>query len=366
MRFSQALVRFFVIVAIAWVFMMIVPMPWFISYYLPMSFFLLMGLVTFGVCALGWPFAAPMGVLWKPDNRVVPGILMMIIWIVLAVILGWAEESIWPGIPLESPAGPWFGIIVFGVTLWYAFDGVGPHVVKKPWANWLIATVAILVLTGIIWSVCVNFKGVPPLEGHPADPKGLFPGEWWFGFCVWVIVWIQVFGGPMCFQGWPFYKLPKPLYQIVLAIVVVILGYICWAGSLGLGMSPTFSFGAIGASMIGWSLMHSVAFEMYPFAKYIQPRRGAYNFLLEEIVLTAAWIIFLRIILIPVFPRFVAGQEALGLPPNALDFNLLSAFFTLHVTAVALLIHQFFFMRAPLSIPGPPLGPEELPPESAG
>jgi len=36
-------------------------------------------------------------------------------------------------------------------------------------------------------------------------------------------------------------------------------------------------------------------------------------------------------------------------------------FVTLHVTALALLVHQFFFLRAPLSIPGPPLGAEELP-----
>lgn len=364
MSFPQALIRFLVIVLISWIFMLIVPMSWFISYYLPMSFFLLMGLVVFGVCALGWPFAAPMGVLWGPDkSRVLPGILMTIVWIVFGVVLGWLEGNVWPGVPISSPNGPWFGIIVFGVTLWYAFDGVGPSPFKKPWVNWLFACFLILVLTGIIWSVCVTFDG-SPIENHPANPEGLFPGGWWFGFCVWVIVWIQVFGGPMCLQGWPFYKLGTPWHQILLVPVVVILGYICWAGSLRLGISPTFSFGAVGASMIGWSLMHSVAFEMYPFAKHIQPKRGFLNFILEEIVLTAAWIILVRILLIPVFPRFVEGMTSIGLPPDAMDINMLSAFFTLHVTAVVLLLHQFFFMRAPLSIPGPPLGPEELPPEA--
>lgn len=366
MRFSQAFTRFAVIVAISYCFMLVVPMVWFITYFLPMSFFLLMGLVTFGVCGLGWPFAAPMGKLWRPDNRVGPGLLMMVIWIVLAVILAWAEENIWPGIPLGSPAGAWFGVIVFGVTLWYTFDGVGPHPTQKPWANWLIASVVILVLSGIIWSTCITFDGFPPLENHPANPKGLFPGAWWFGFWVWVIVWIQVFGGPMCFQGWPFYKLGTPFHQILLTVAVVLLGYVCWAGSLAIGISPTFSFGAVGASMIGWSLMHAVAFEMMPFAKYVQPKRGFYNFILEEIVLTAAWILFLRIILPPIWTRFQSAMDALGLPPGAFDINMLSAFFTLHVTAVFLLIHQFFFMRAPLSIPGPPLGPEELPPPPPG
>lgn len=363
MTFAQALLRFIVVVAVGWLFMLVVPMPWFITYYLPMSFFLLMGLVTFGICALGWPFAAPMGVLWGPEkSRILPGILMMVIWIVLAVILAWVEENIWPKIPIASPAGAWFGVIVFGVTLWYAFDGIGPHFFKKPFANWLFASALILVLTGIIWSTCVTFEGFPPLANHPSNPGGFFPGEWWFGFCVWVIVWIQVFGGPMCLQGWPFYKLGTPMHQILLTIAVVVLGWVCWAGSLALGISPTFSFGAVGASMIGWSLMHSVAFEMNPFAKFIQPKRGFLNFLLEEIVITAVWIVLLRIILMPIMPRFIAGQKALGMPPGAMDINMLSAFFTLHVVAVVLLIHQFFFMRTPLSIPGPPLGPEELPP----
>lgn len=359
MKMSQALVRFIILMAIAWLFLILVPMQWFVTYFLPMSFFLLMGLVTFGVCGLGWPFAAPMGKLWKPDNRVGPGILMMVIWIVLAVILAWAETNIWPKIPL-FPAGLWFGIIVFMVTLWYTFDGVGPHPFKSPVANWLFASVLILVLTGIIFTLFVNFDKTP-LEQSPYNPKGVFQAEWWFGFCVWIIVWIQVFGAPMCLQGWPFYKLGKPLYPILVTVVSIILGYVCWAGSLALGMSPTFSFGAIGASAIGWSLMHSVAFEMYPFAKYKQPKRGFYNFILEEIVLTGVWIIILRIILPPVYARMQAAGFAQ--PQGPFDINALSAFYTLHVTAVVLLIHQFFFMRAPLSIPGPPLGPEEVPGE---
>lgn len=360
MKFSQALYRFAAVVAVAWVLMLVVPIPWFITTYLPVSFFLLMGLVTFGVCGLGWPFAAPMGTL-KTNSRVGPGLLMVAVWIILAMALAWVEANVWPHIPLATPAAAWFGIIVFGVTLWYTFDHIGPHPTAKPWANWLIATAVILLLTGIIWVTCVNFKGFPPLEHSPANPQGFFAGPFWFGLCVWVIVWVQVFGDPMCLQGWPFYKLGSPLHQILLTVTVVVLGYACWVGSLALGISPTFSFGAIGASMIGWSLMHAVAFQMYPFAQYVQPKRGIYNFVLEEIVLTAVWIVILRIILPPIWTRFQAGMNELGLPPNAFDINMLSAFFTLHVTAVVLLIHELFFARVPLSAPSPPLGPEELP-----
>lgn len=335
--------------AAAWLFMYLVPTEWFYMQYLPFSFLLLMGLVTFGICGLGWPFAAPMGILWKPTFRFIPGILMCVVWMLTAIVLSWLVGNVYPKMPMT----PWFGIIVFGVTLWYTFDGVGPHLFKKFWANWLFATILIMVLSVIIWLICVDLVGTPA-EKAPFNPHGLFPADWWFGFCVWVIVWIQVWGFPMCFQGWPFYKLPKPMFQIVLAVVVVVLGYVFWQGGLSLGISPTFWFGAVGASMIGWSLMHSVAFEMAPCTSCIQPKRGVLCFILEEIVITAVWIGILRIILQPM----LAKVQAAGLP---FDINMLSAFFTLHAVAVALLIHQLFFMRAPLPIPGPPLGPEEIP-----
>ncbi len=325
------------------------PTTWFYMEFLPFSFLLLMGLVTFGICGLGWPFAAPMGVLWKPNFRLIPGILMCIVWILTALVLNWFVGNVYPNMPMT----PWFGVIVFGVTLWYTFDGVGPHPFKKFWLNWLFATVLIMVLSIIIWLICVDLTGTPA-EKAPFNPRGLFQADWWFAFCVWAIVWVQVWGFPMCFQGWPFYKLGKPWFQIVLTIVVIVLGYVFWQGGLALGIPATFWFGAVGASMIGWSLMHSVAFELQPCATCIQPKRGVLCFILEEIVITAVWIIVLRIILQPM----LAKSQAAGLP---FDINMLTAFFTLHVVAVALLIHHLFFMRAPLPIPGPPLGPEQLP-----
>ena len=361
MPLPVALIRFVIITALSWLFMLLVPLHWFFETYLSFSFFLLMGLVTFGVCGLGWPFAAPMGKLWKPDNRLLPGLLMVAVWIIYALVLNFITVNIFPKIPMN----PWFGIIVFGLTLWWSFDGVGPHpIVRKDGppnaaANWAIATVVIMVLTWIIWFIFVNLEGTP-LAGTPVDPQGMFPAPYWFGLMVWIIVWVQVWGAPMCLQGWPFYKLPKPLFQIVLLVVVIVLGYACWAGSLALGVSPTFSFGAVGASMIGWSLMHAIAFEMFPFAKYIQPKRGVLNFLLEEVAATAVWIGLLRLILIPIYGRMI--DAGLAAPDGPFDMYQLMAFFTLHVTAVMLLIHQFFLMRAPLSIPAPPLGPEELPP----
>ncbi|BBO85979.1 hypothetical protein DSCO28_65450 [Desulfosarcina ovata subsp. sediminis] len=354
MKFSQAFIRFLIIVAIGWVGVFALPMTWFVNTYLPFSFFLLMGLVTFGICGLGWPFAAPMGILWKPDNRVIPGVLMVAVWIGMAFVLSAVQQYVWPRVPLA--AGPFFGIIIFMVTLWYTFDGVGPHPFKQPWLNWLFATVVIYVLSGVLFKFFVNFNGTPG-AGAPFDPQGIFPGPYWFGLCVWIIVWIQVFGNSMCLQGWPFYKLGQPLHPILLTVAVIVLGYGCWEGTMAMGISPTFSFGAIAASAIGWSLMHAVAFEMTPFAKYIQPKRGLFNFILEEVILVAVWIVALRILLVPINAKLVATGMPFGI-------DHMSAWFTLHVVAIILLIHQLFFMRTPLSIPAPPLGPEEVPPVS--
>jgi len=347
---TQALVRFGGCMAVAWLFMYLVPMKWFVMSYLPFSFLLLMGTVTLGVVGLGWPFAVPGGI-WKPGtSRVLTGVLMMLVWVGTAFAFNWLIGNVYPKMPMT----PWFGIIIFMVTLWYTFDGVGPHPFKTPWVNWLFASGLILTLSVIIWRVFVNLQGTPA-QGAPFDPKGLFPGDYWFGLCVWIIVWIQVWGFPMCFQGWPFYKLPKGIYQVVLTAVCIVLGYAFWQGGLSLGISPTFWFGSVAASMIGWSLMHSVAFEMYPFAYDVQPKRGWQNFLLEQIVLTAVWIGLMHIILQPIVVRI----QAAGFP---FDINMVSAFYTLHATAILLLVHQFFFMRVPLSIPGPPLAPDQAAP----
>ena len=51
--FPKALLRWVILVVIAWLFMFLVPGQWFVNWYLPMSFFLLMGTVTFGVIGSG-------------------------------------------------------------------------------------------------------------------------------------------------------------------------------------------------------------------------------------------------------------------------------------------------------------------------
>ena len=369
--FPKALLRWVIILAISWLFMFLTPGAWFANWYLPMSFFLLMGTVTFGIIGLGWPLAVPGGS-WKPGtNRWLTGIGMTIIWLVVALILTAVETWVWPANPLAAgpiPVGAWFGIGVFMSTLWYAFSGIEsrPFGPQKSGANWALASAVILILAGLMASYAVNFN-TPDNAAGLNDAAWNFQGKYfggdWFALSVWIIVFIQMFGSPMVFQGWPFYKAGKVLYPILNTFFCVLLGWVFWKYVLP-GIFPdstTFTWAAIGATLIGWSLMSSLAFEFYPFAKMKQPARGVGLFIVYQVIVPAIWIVLMRWVLGP--PLLDHINTALGGP--AMDINQITAFFTLHVLAIFLLIHNFFFMRAPWSIPGPPLGPEELPPEPA-
>jgi hypothetical protein len=115
-------------------------------------------------------------------------------------------------------------------------------------------------------------------------------------------------------------------------------------------MGPTFSFAAVAGSIIGMQNFHGAIFGYYPFARYKQPRRGLYNFV-TEIALAIAWIALLRVVMAPI----AAKVQAAGLP---FDVNVVSVLYTLHFVALLTLVHNFHFLRAPLSPSGPPPAPE--------
>ncbi len=166
---------------------------------------------------------------------------------------------------------------------------------------------------------------------------------------MWFIAWFFVFSPIFVTQGSPFRKLGMPGAAIAQTILSIILGYICWQGSLMLGVSPTFSFGAVGSSLILWPLVYSWMFGFAGVAKYKQPKRGILAFLII-LVIMAIWIIFLRLVLSPV----AAAAAAAGPPVSILDVNLLTIYFNLCVLAPALIAHNAFWLRAPLTLPPPP------------
>lgn len=275
--------------------------------------------------------------------------------------LGVAMHAIgrhWVGMP--DPGGVYFGITLFMCTLWYSLGGVGPFPFREklaPWENGLFGWGVIMTLTILLFLAFVNFNGLP-IQDHRTDPHGQIAAQEWFDRCVWIIVWIQAFGSIMCFQGWPFVLLKTPWYQISQLAVCIGLGTACWEVTLAAEIDQPTSASAVGATMISFSLYHAIGFELRPFAsRFVQPMRGLCNFLLEEIVCTVIWVFLCRGILEPVADRLVDA----GPPYSFFNVNHLTAWYSLHVVAPLLIIHENFFARFPMDAPaGPPIGPFEL------
>ena len=338
-----------VFMIISWGLMYFIPTVFLFTVLLPASFYVLYSLVVF--CPLisgGWPFAPPLGN-WKPGQGIwKPGLGTSALIVGAAVAGPLSTSYIYPRFPL-FPVGFWWGIILFTVTLWYAFVWNGWPLNQKttPAVRCIGGGLIILGVTAALWQL-VNLSGTP-FAGAAYDPKGPFQAEWFFGFLVWTIVWIQAFSNVLTFQQWPFYKFGQPWGEIANTLLSILLGWGCWVLSLKF-MSPTFSFAAVAGSIIGMQNFHGAIFGYYPFLKYRQPVRGICNFF-TEIVLAGVWIGLMRVLMPPV----VAKVQAAGLP---FDINVISVLYTLHFIALLTLIHNFYFLRAPLPPSGPPPSPE--------
>jgi hypothetical protein len=335
--------------ALSWALMYFIPTGFLFTVLLPASFYVLYSLVVF--CPLisgGWPFAPPLGN-WQPADGIwKPGIGTSALIVCAAIAGPLCTTHLYPRFPL-FPVGFWWGIILFTVTLWYAFVWNGWPLNQKssPAMRGIGGAAIILAVTAALWQL-VNLSGTP-FAGAAFDPKGPFQAEWFFGFLVWTIVWIQAFSNVLTFQQWPFYKFGQPWGEIANTVFCTVLGYFCWTLSLKY-MSPTFSFAAVGGSIIGMQNFHGAIFGYYPFAKFKQPLRGICNFF-TELALAFVWIALLRVLMRPI----VAKVQAAGLP---FDVNVVSVLFTLHFVALLTLVHNFYFLRAPLPPSGPPPAPE--------
>lgn len=345
--FKESVIQFICAMIIAWLVMFLTLPDLFFNKYAPLSFTLLFWLLTLGVIARGWPVAPPEGI-WNPKmGKWIPGISMTVGWAALAILTTLFLTRVWPGFPLSGAMNS-YGILLFMTTLWYALNwGAYPVAKKSGGVNFFIGAIVILAITSMLWVVLANYKDTP-WAGTAFDPSGIFQVDYLFGLAVWVIAWIQIFG--LSLQNYPFYKLGEPLGQIILTVTVAVLGYLSWVVSLRY-MSPTFSFGALGGSIIGWTLFQNAIFGFYPNVKRVQPERGIYN-LIVVAIMVIIWIPLLRTILSPI----MAKATAAGLP---VDISLVAVLYTLHVLAILVLAHNFFWLKVPFAAPGPPPGPEE-------
>ena len=134
----------------------------------------------------------------------------------------------------------------------------------------------------------------------------------------------------------------------------IVLAYVFWQGSLAVGLSPTFSFAAVASSIIFWSLVYSWHLQFWGVTKYTFFKRSILAFIIECIIVMV-WLIISKVILGPVAEKIAAAK----LPA---DVNILIIYLNLCIVGPALILHNAFWLRWPLTIPTPPGTP---PPDQA-
>jgi hypothetical protein len=313
---------------------------------LPASLIMLIAMGHLVLIGDSFPFAPPGGN-WTPAvSRFQTGVKMTLIWAAATAIFLCFMLYIYPGWPM-SPLYLWWGAIGFWLTLLYGINwNTWPFKGKMhPWGTMIVAFAVVMVLTALIWNFLTNLDGTP-LANTPMNHKGPLNVNWLTGYIVWAIAWIFILSPVFTTQGWPFAGLGHPGMAIAQTIAAHILAYICWAGSLALGMSPSFSFGAVGSSIIFWAIVYGWHVQFWGVTKLTGGSRAIAAFVVQ-CVLTALWIALLRVVLAPAADAIAAAK----LPA---DVNILIIYLNLCILATVLIAHNALWLRWPLTLPNPP------------
>ncbi len=321
---------------------------------LPSTLIMLIALGHLVLLGDNWPWAPPAGN-WTPaKSRFIVGLGMTLLWGIFTFAMLLFMRFVYPKWPI-GPLYLWFGVIGFWATLLYGINWGGWPFKGRihPWATMAISFIIVMIVSILIWNFLTNLDGTP-LADSPSNHKGPLNVNWLTGYLVWSIAWFFVFSPVFTTQGWPFTKWGQPAAAIGQTILSHILGYIFWKGTLGLGITPTFSFAALGSSLIFWPLVHSWHFQFWGVTKYTHFKRALSAFILQ-IILIIIWVALLTLILGPKANDIVTKN----LPA---DINILIIYLNLCIVAPALIAHNAFWLRWPLTLPNPPGTP---PPDQA-
>jgi hypothetical protein len=278
--------------------------------------------------------------------RLPVGIKMTVIWAIFTGLFLMFMIYVYPQWPM-SPLYLWWGAIGFWCTLLYGINwNSWPFKGKMhPWATMAAGFIVVIVVTSIVWNLLTNLEGTP-LANSPMNHKGPLGVDWLTGYLVWAIAWFFIFSPVFTTQGWPFAKWGHPGAAIGQTVLAHILAWICWSGGLALGVSPSFSFGAVASSIIFWSLVYGWHLQFWGITKHTGGTRAIMAMIII-FVIVAIWIGICRIILGPV----ADSVAAMKLPA---DINILTIYLNLCIVGPALIAHNAFWLRWPLTMPNPP------------
>ena len=341
------LIQFIILAVIGiLVFVYCIPVTLIVMKIIPATLLMLVALGHLALLGDNWPLSPPAGS-WAPGkSRFVAGLGMTIIWAIFTFALILFMRFVYPRW-VVGPLYLWFGVIAFWLTLLFGINWNGWPFKGRlhPWATMAVSFIIVMGLSILIWNFLTNLDGTP-LADTPMNHKGPFNVNWLTGYLVWAIAWFFVFNPVFTTQGWPFGKWGHPGGAIGQTILAHILAYVFWNGSLALGLSPTFSFAAVGSSLIFWTLVHSWHLQFWGVTKFTHFKRAISAFVLQCVII-AIWILLLKLILGPAAAAIAAAK----LPA---DVNILIIYVNLCIVAPALIAHNAFWLRCPLTLPTPP------------
>ena len=312
---------------------------------LPATLIMLIALGHLVLIGDNFPWTPPAGN-WTPaKSRFTAGVKMTVLWAVLTFALLLIMRYIYPQWPI-GPLYLWFGAIGFGCTLLYGKNwNAWPFKGKlHPWGTMAAGFIVVMLVTILVWNLLTNLDGTPAANS-PMDHKGPFNVNWLTGYVVWVIAWFFVFCPVFVTQGWPFTKWGHPGAAIGQTILALILAYICWSGSLAMGVSPLLfrSHSFIHHLLVTGLLLAFPVLGDYEIYRRDQGNGGLYHCGRPP----AIWIAICSVILGP-------AADSIAVTKLPADVNILIIYLNLCIVGPALIAHNAFWLRWPLTLPNPP------------
>jgi hypothetical protein len=329
-------------IVVALVFISLFTFPTFAG---PVAFYLL--------CTI--PFQVMAVVIWGANPSFVAtlsqpakGLVLLLVTLVVgAVIDPIALRVVGEGVNPPGPIPSHFAVIVVPTTFWLAIM----------WGGWpfnlfgndpKVAGVALLVgayvLTWVIFRVFFNYDF---MQGAPvylaSAPHGMFNA---LSALVFYVTALAVMFLVLCFDLWPFTKVPSLMQQPTLGLVWSI---VCAAGAWvvmriavsSMGMDPMSVLTQITAPFIFGSILVLNMFQNSLFAKFGQPVKGLLNAIAAAGLGAALYVVYCLVV------PFVSGPLTSG--PPGYDFEVWIANALLSVTFPFLIFLAAYFAYWPLA-----------------
>ena len=300
------------------------------------------------------PFQVMAVVIWGANPSFVvklsqpaKGLVLLVVTLVAGVVIAsLALRVVGEGISPPGPIPSHFVVIVVPTTFWLAIMWGGwPFNLfgRDPLVAGLTLLAAAYVITWVIFRVFFNYDF---LQGAPvylaSAPQGQFNAV---SALVFYVTALAVMFLVLCFDLWPFTKVPslmqQPTLGLVWTIVCVVGAWIVMQRRFGDDTDPMSVPDAVTAPFIFGSIIVLNMFQNSLFAKLAQPVKGVLN------AVTAAGIGYALYVVYCLVATFVTGQMESG--PPAYDFEIWIANALLSVTFPFLIFLAAYFAYWPLA-----------------